>query len=856
MSAAPNLCEKPCETCVKEGLPILLARYAVMPTESKAPRLGGSLMSPELNGMPLGPGAHYGLRLLRAGYVMVFDEARNHWEEYFVTVDGYLAKMPPRVRALIARAKPATEFACARNGVAPMAGLITIRNPKHATKVWFGFSDVEWTDSVFEKHRDASYREQHMQCVTISDGKVSAQPRTAPLAELDKWLPEFAMQPIPAVESFSRWNPHVFNPRKEQTSSLLSAAQKARPEGGAAIVALHDPVSVATELASLMELRKQVFINHPSVVRPRMAASTIASLEFSLKEQAKLDEVLAGEEIARSIEEGPGAYNPNPALWGTTGDPELAEKFRTHSPERLQQIADRKWREYTHTRQDKQRFDHAASKAWMQQYDKEFKAFDAAQIAPLAKAYVAWMKHRCMANHMNCNYDAANLGSGLAFTTVIGKCLRHTADKQPCQDLYLEWLKDGKAAGGNLVMRALSFNQDQLAAKINEIDRAELEIRAFPTDAVVGVFKESLVKLLPMGAQAALGAVLDGVSGAALRYWSDFNDGKAGPRAAAALAAVSGRQMVRLPVVGRRDKFIQAFTTEVFKLDPNLRANHNQLGKAVAAQVKLMGIEGLQMGTSDKRVWYVLLDQQIVKAASAQGLTGDALARKVALAIRSPDDLYKLDVARWKLRIDGAGVNLAAGIVGGLLQAFNFTKLYDDYASAMSHERTETMGRLATGVLAIVGTVSEAVGNGLEKAGEARLRNAAGLSRTIVPELFKTWGRRLGLGVGLVVGVMDLMKMNEEKAKGDTGLASLYFWSGGLGIGVATAMFFANFLGPIGWAIVVVALIALFIVTALIEKKKDNKIQEWLARCHFGRGPEKYADQETEQKELQLAFAE
>jgi hypothetical protein len=855
MSAAPNLCEKPCETCAKEGLPILLARYAVMPTETKAPRLSGPLMAPDLNGVPLGPGAHYGMRLLRSGYVMVFDEARNHWDEYFVTLDGYLTKMPPRVRALVTRPRPATEFACARNGVAPMAGVVTIRNAKHATKVWFGFSDVEWTDAVFQKHLDAGYRERHMQCVTISDGKVSPQPRTAPLAELDKWLPEFAMQAASAVDSFSRWSPHRFNARKEQTSSLLSAVQKTRPQGGAAIVALHDPVGLAIELAALMELRKQVFINHPSVVRPRMVASTIASLEFSLKEQTKLAEVLAGEEIAKSIEEGPGAYNPNPALWGSTGDPELAERFRTHTPERLQQIADRKWREYTHDRQSKQRFDHAASKAWMQEYDTRFKAFDAEQIAPLAKAYVAWMKRRCMVNHMSCNYDSANLDSGLAYTTVVGKLLRHTADKQPCHDLYLEWLKDGKAAAGNLVMRALSFNQDQLAAKIDEIDRAELDSRVFPTDAVVGVFKDALVKLLPLGAQASLGAVLDGVSGAALSYWDDFGSGKAGPRAAAALAAVTGHQMVRVPVVGRRDQFVQAFTKELYRLDPNLRANHNQLGKAVAAQVKLMGIEGLQMNKSDKRVWYVLLDQEVLRAANAQGLSGDALARKVAAAIQTPDDLQKLDIARWQQRINSAGVGLTAGIVGGLVQAFNFTKLCSDYSKAMSHERTEARSRLAAGLFAIVGTVAEAVGNGLEKAGEARLRNAVALSKWSTPNLWRLSGRLLGLGVGIAVGVMDVMKMAEERTKGNAGLASLYFWSGGLGIGIAVALFFANFLGPVGWALVAIALIALFIVTALIEKNKDNPIQEWLARCHFGGGGGKYADHETEQEQLKLAFA-
>lgn len=74
MSQAPSMCENPCETCAKEGLPLLLTRYALMPSEARAPKLAGQLDSPDLKKVPLGNTAHYGLRLLRSGYVYVFDE--------------------------------------------------------------------------------------------------------------------------------------------------------------------------------------------------------------------------------------------------------------------------------------------------------------------------------------------------------------------------------------------------------------------------------------------------------------------------------------------------------------------------------------------------------------------------------------------------------------------------------------------------------------------------------------------------------------------------------------------------------------------------------------------------------------
>lgn len=203
MSTA-KMCESPCETCKKEGLPLLLTRYAVHTTETKAPALSGKLGGAPLASIPLGDHAQYGLRLLRSGYVYVHDEARKHWDEYFVTADGFLTKLPPRPKTGT-RAAPATEFACARSGAAPLAGVVTIRNPKHATTIWIGFSDVEWTDDTLNRHNDAAYRQRHMQKVVISGGKVSPQPHTAPLEEVDSVVPEFKLDAGTVKKQVTPW---------------------------------------------------------------------------------------------------------------------------------------------------------------------------------------------------------------------------------------------------------------------------------------------------------------------------------------------------------------------------------------------------------------------------------------------------------------------------------------------------------------------------------------------------------------------------------------------------------------------------------------------------------------------------
>jgi hypothetical protein len=855
MSQAPSMCENPCETCAKEGLPLLLTRYALMPSEARAPKLAGQLNSPDLQKVPLGNTAHYGLRLLRSGYVYVFDEKRTHWDEYFVTTDGFLSKMPPRIRALKVQPKRKTEFQCARNGAAPLAGVITIRNAKHAGNVWIGFSDVEWTDAVFMAHQDAAHRAKHMQCVSVSGGKVTAQPGTAPLEQLEQVVPEFKLPKVQAQSSFGKWCPHTYNSRHGAAAALLQAANKVRPGGGAAVVALHDPVGLATEIAALMEVRKTTFMNHESVVTPRFAASSIASLESTIREQAKLAEIEAGELLAQRAEAGPGAYNPTAALAGIEGDFEAAERWRTHTPQALKKVADSTWKKYTHDRMGKPRFDHAGSQAWLKSYNEGLQQFDAQSIAPLAKAHVAWLKTPCMVNHLSCNYDPKALESGAAFTAAVAACLRHTADKQPSYDLYCQWLKEGgTSTAQNLLMRALCFNQDKLLEEIKKADSAPLDGRAFPSDMVVDFFKDGLEKL-PQGGHAAMADLLQSVGGALFKNMDAALKGGPAARALAAVAAVAGVQFTTVTTRGNRGKFVQHVMQAVMQLDPNMKVSHNEMGKALAAQMRLMEIEGLPMYKPDERRWLVVLDRNAARTAAGSGKTGAGLAAELVKSLNKVEDLPRLKAQAFKAGVAGTGFDAGGNFVIGLVQSYNIVKLVSDYQNQMKHEGHEPLARLATAGFAVLGSFGEASGLALQRMQEAgRLRNAAGRFTSAVPRALVVIGKSLGLVTGLVVAWMDAMKAIDAEKQGDRGLAIAYGAGAVLGGSLAVVFFVSGGIPLAGWIIVGIAVIALLLITLWIEKNKDNKVQEWLARCHFGAKCE-YKSEAEHADQLKLAFA-
>ena len=405
-------------------------------------------------------------------------------------------------------------------------------------------------------------------------------------------------------------------------------------------------------------------------------------------------------------------------------------------------------------------------------------------------------------------------------------------------------------------MRALAFNQKDLIEKIKNADAAPVDSRAFPSDAVAAAVAAYMEKM-PAAANARLAALLAGLSGPVLKYWDDFNAGKVGTKAAAALAAVTGKQIVRIPVVGNRGQFIQAYVRQLYSLDPELRTHPNQLQKAVAAQVRLMEIEGVPTQAKSKLGWYVLLDRKMVAEATSKNLSGQALADELAKAIQKPADLRKLDLERaMNVR---EHMMTGATVLSGVLLLWNYTKLMDDVENGMSHEKTEVIAKLWAGKVAIGGFVSEQMGTGLEKLGEARLRNMAGRIGAFAPRALQMFGRFAGFGVGVFLGLWDLSNSVEKYEKGDTGLFRAYFLSGTAGIGVSTVLFLVSMniiaLGPIGWVLVGIGVLIWLAATWFIETHKDNPLQEWLSRCYFGTGSEKYPNTQMEVEQYKKALA-
>lgn len=851
MSNPPTICANPCETCEKKGLPLLLTRYAVLTEESKAPALSGQLGGGALKAITLGGNANYGLRLLRSGYVYVHDEARKHWDEYFVTADGFLTKLPPRLSCMKdPRPAPPNVFACARSGAAPLAGVITIRNPKHASNIWIGFSDVEWTDDTLQKHEDAAYRARHMQKIVISGGKVSPQAHTAPLEQVDAVVPEFKLDPGTVKKHIAPWALFQYNARTEQAKSFKEAVQKARPEGGAAIVALFDPAGVTAELDALMNYNLNTFIGDSKRQRPLAVSQVVMQLEEAVRAQAVEQEEAAAEDLANQQ-----LSQPDIGMLFSSGyrDKKLKqiEDIRTVTPAEAKRAQEQAWAKYT------AKFNEPALKSWRAQHDEELKAHDAKTISPLAIAHRDWMKCKVMGAYFECNFDDTDLDSGHAYAMTVSMCLGSTQDKAACFDLYTDWLSADTFEKNNLLLNALVLNLKATKDEIKKAMAQSLDWRGFPLDGLTGSFGESIKLKWEAMADAIGNKIVARQLGPLAKVIDRAVDGKVKP-SLVALSLYTGKTYTVVDLVGGKKAFRALLIKQLIKLSKQ-PLNQRQMERAVAAEMRRLEIAGVKLDGTQKKRFLIIVDEEQFKAMP-KNLDAASRARWLAGSLTKVEDIQALEFGHWQAKLGQPSTSWIKGsqpyifgLMAALFQYHAMNKLGEDKEKAMSHETVETKYRLDAGMVAFWGTLADLTGQGMEKIVSVVPKLAPQLR--FVSALLKFGGRGAGIvGAGIVAWWDGRagMKAREEK---NYGMAALYFTSAGLGLGAATLLLLT---GMFAWAgPLALVLIALLIgVAVLIEMFKDNKVQEWLKRCWWGNGPDaKYRDVETEMAELKQALA-
>ncbi|KAA6125193.1 T6SS effector BTH_I2691 family protein [Cupriavidus cauae] len=879
--------ESKCPFCDKQGLPILPVRYAIgradkaIDQKNRAPGVpalasgfGGDVLS-----IPLPEdSAMYTLRMLREGFLYVFNEKRGTWSAYVVTEDGYLYEFDfndpfPVLPADI-------KFSCTRKGDNIIARCITVADAQSAGRIWLGFSEVLWTDSIKSLHKSQAWREKHMRCIDLQAWRAgSGQAHTAQLSEVDKLVAEYSaprtLSHIPAKmkgdasksigakdnHSFS-FSPFAFYGLQEEASGLALWGEATAKPYRPIVTALLDPQSLLVELDHLMQASYDTFIARNQEWKRKIAVSSaIMSLRDAIGNAAEDSARSRAAQDALSVSV---FGTPNPGIAGDSGGAaalgkliaeklggdkvsahykSLEEAYAKPPESELEKIRKQAWEKYQKRHGGEWRYDEAARESFQKEFESQLQRFDAQVLTPLAEAHRDWMSSDRTVNAFVANYDHADQRCGEVFVSSLTLCVGNTQDKKPCFELYREWLKGNVDERRNLLLRGLVLNQLEVLQRAKETKGKGIDLWNVSWPSLIKAYdfsahRADVISHLILSLSGPIVSVLNNVAAPSARAL------------AVILGLVSRRAIVPVAVTGDT----RAFRRHLIKA---IRDSATSAGQSVPSRKSMfdpvdlelnrLEARGVNMKGKATKEFFVAVDPNHI-ASMPEGLTKAQRAQWLAKSLKLSDELRLLDLPGGLRKVVRTDVKV--GAVGAALDAVLLWNLWSDAGESMAHKKNDTWARVGAGLIGVVGGAGEAVSKVLSSRVEFGRQFGRALPNRLGTFLGK-YGARVSLFGGVAIAILDVAQIYPEFKERNYAVSALYLLSAVAGGVLAAAAFSA------ATGVGIVAAVVLLAISALLVWFGDNDIQDWLERCYWGDlVEERYATHEIEMKQLRLAIKE
>lgn len=682
-----------------------------------------------------------------------------------------------------------------------------------------------------------------MRCVDVKAFQSSEDSRHCMgIHQVGTKVAEYALDNVSLTKGLG-WSPFAVDRRHGRSQRLIQECENLHPGKGFA-VALEDAVGIATELGVLMHRNFELFTGAEAYRRPLAVASAIEQIEAAVRAQARGAEEAAAEDLANQMQGQPDIGVLFSSDYARRKQAQI-ESMRTVTEAEAKRAEDEAWGKY------RVKFDEGAAKAWKDSFDAALRDYDAKFIAPLAKAHVAWMKSPAMVAQFECNHDAKDPQAGIVYAKTMQMCIGSTQDKGACFDLYTQWLDGDVHDKENLLLRALILNLDKTADDIASALKVSLDWRGFPLDGLAGSVGKATERVAELKADA-LGKLIALVLGPLAKWLTGATDGKVRP-GMVILSLHANKPFVVVEVTGSKKAFRAALIRQLVKATGQA-VTARQMERAVSTELKRLQIAGEKLDATEKKRFLLMLDPEQARGAPP-GLNGSQRAQWMAQSIRTPEQVEReLGVSDWRLKVASPSAQMVRGsipyvfgLIAAVLQFNGMRKLAEDEGKAMSHEKNEAKQRLWAGTAALAGTITEMVGQGLERLVPLVPRYAAQWV-TYGAKALGWLGKGAGLAGALLMAAWDIRQSVQAVQEKQYGLAIAYLGSAALGVGAAALLM-------VGWTGVGLAVVAVLIVVAvIIENVKDNKIQDWLERCLWGKGPaSRYQTLEEEMAQLRIA---
>ena len=536
-------CAEKCGMCDQRGLPILLTRYALAPEGSGAPRATDAFRGSEID---LAGKAYFTRRLPREGYIYLYNPANEHspWIAYLVDGNGgylYPFPIPPKgpgdEELTIPKSKNDKAVPCIAEKNPHLARSITIPNPTKTDNIWIMFTDVQWTQKVWERYNanedkcrdktmtqfnvkewDANTKKKHAHAIPIrnygvgiADFAIATKLNAFRFCDADllrysndrvdweKMVVEMGMNKNEARSMnqeelrhlamgyaptrwgpgwLSHWNEAIQKAYKGPSDKLVRDFDELRKDKGV-VLTLEDPTGIVMDLTSLMDGRLNDFVSEHQRENERELWNSSVLIGLRQMIEAQSDEMQYNTYVNKVIMEGIGGYDHTSVL------------VEDYDAEHYAECRETAWNEYF-MREDRcsVRYNEPQRQAVQNKFNKALKDFNDESIAKLAYAHVKWLEFQPFRDLLNYSYDEDNLDSGKVFTQVFTQCAGNTADKAPQLELYIKWLTTAPLDDDNLLFRALGLDH-RPNLEILKKAIADGAAGLFSLSTFVGILKQS-----------------------------------------------------------------------------------------------------------------------------------------------------------------------------------------------------------------------------------------------------------------------------------------------------------------------------------------------------------------------------
>jgi hypothetical protein len=822
-----------CEFCRRRGLALLPVRPALKGEGDCAPGLPETITPP----LALQGETAWAARLLREGFLYIWDEQASRWSGYFCTCEGFFYPLslengaPPAV--VSGRIKPCiTEpLELAR------ASLITLPvrpAPFQYGVFWFAWSEVEWTDAVRKRHEAAAYRERYMQRFDMARWLASGQAdNVVPIATLSQTVAEYSEE---AERSEMRaWSP---TPWKNATAldgaNLLLAAQSLSP-GQGGIIMLSDPVATVQEISTLINYRlTSRFSASPEFERGLALTSLLSGLKEAMCTQFARDILTQNEQAEISTRYG------GESAGGIARPPLPAHASALHAlnDSMLQTHVNARWANY------EKYIDRDKEREFLERYDSALREYDARVISPMTDMYLAWLKSDALQDYLDHNFDQRDIVSGAVFIQAVTDCVDGMLDKKGASDYFCEQLSQPTIAARNILLRATVANNAAWQQQINHAVSAG-RYDDLPWDKLADGYKD-ITGQMKDGITLGIETYLSTVSSVLLGVARKTVDGVLLP-AMVAMAACGGYALRTVTLTGERKYFINAVLEQLAKMtDPDMRIAPSRVRHYVDIEMRRMKITGMAVEGTQKSKFIVMID--VNEAMYAQSLPEPERSKALAKAIRSPQEIKDtIFPGNWHRRLAvaqgvkagrvvsdvAAAVPLAGGILSMILQ-WNAV-----IGAGMPKDLlTEKDSKFVANIISSIGASADVLDSAWRNFRAIRIRGAvrilygAKVERFITVILERTI--RTGAAAGIVAVLWDGWHALSAFSNREIGLGMIYLTST-----VSGALLWAFamkwlMLGPVG---ISVCLLLIFSSAIYLISNQNDAIQKWLAAMWWRKIP-------------------